>query len=60
MDVRAKVTHTQPGTQEYRREGEVFDHQGKLYKHVEAVQPKPQRAAATLNSDEANDTGAEK
>ena len=41
MKVRAKVTHTEPGTQIYRTEGEVFEHQGDLYKHVEAVKGKP-------------------
>jgi hypothetical protein len=37
MRVRAKVTHTEPGTQRYRTENEEFEHTGKLYKHVEPV-----------------------
>lgn len=41
MLVKAKVTHTQPGTHAYREEGEEFDHSGKLYKHVEVVKPEP-------------------
>ena len=41
MNVRAKVTHIQPGTQRYRTEGEQFEHAGKLYKHVEPVKGEP-------------------
>lgn len=35
--VRAKVTHTQPGTQIYRVQDEEFNHDGKLYGHVERL-----------------------
>lgn len=35
IQVRAKVAHTEPGTQTYRSDGEVFEHRGELYKHVE-------------------------
>lgn len=35
--VKAKVTHIQPGTLFYREEGEEFEHDGKPYKHVEVV-----------------------
>lgn len=37
VEVRAKVAHTQPGTQIYRAAGEVFTHTGAIYKHVEAA-----------------------
>lgn len=37
MFVKSKVTHIQPGTLVFRAEGEQFDHDGKLYEHVEAV-----------------------
>lgn len=44
--VRAKVTHTQPGTQIYRVQDEEFQHEGKLYAHVEPVKvDKPARIA---------------
>lgn len=42
--VKAKVAHTQPGTLAYREEGEQFEHDGKMYKHVEVVkQPETQK-----------------
>lgn len=39
--VRAKVAHTQPGTQAYRAEGDEFDHIGDPYEHVEKLADKP-------------------
>lgn len=48
MNVRAKVTHIQPGTQRYRTEGEQFEHTGTLYKHVEPVK---NSAPATSEND---------
>jgi hypothetical protein len=39
--VRAVVAHIQPGTLEYRDEGEEFVYDGKPYKHVEVVKQKP-------------------
>lgn len=47
MKVRAKVTHTQPGTQFYREEGQEFEHQGKLYKHVELASKPAAKPAET-------------
>lgn len=41
MQVKAKVAHLQPGTNAYRFEGEQFEHEGKIYKHVEPVKGKP-------------------
>lgn len=37
MLVKAKVAHMEPPTGTYRSEGEEFDHDGPLYKHVDAV-----------------------
>lgn len=45
--VRAKVAHTQPVSLTYRSEGEEFEHNGKLYEHVEAV-----KGSARPRSDE--------
>lgn len=45
MLVRAISAHTQPGTGQYRAEGEKFEHSGKLYKHVEKAKgqdPEPE------------------
>ena len=39
VEVRAKRAHLQPGTHQYRAEGETFTHTGELYKHVEPVRP---------------------
>jgi len=35
IQVRSLVDHTEPGTQIYRTAGEVFQHAGDPYKHVE-------------------------
>jgi hypothetical protein len=37
MKARAKVTHVQPGTQHYRAAGQVFEHHGHLYAHIEQL-----------------------
>lgn len=55
MRVIAKVAHIQPGTLVYRAEGDVFDHDGKIYKHVEKVVVEKQKPAAA-EEDEESDT----
>lgn len=39
--VKAKVAHTQPGTQIYRAEGDEFVHRGEVYKHVDKLPDAP-------------------
>lgn len=47
--VRAKRTHYKGAL---RLEGAEFEHEGKLYEHVEPVKPKPAEQATTNGTDE--------
>lgn len=51
MFVKSKVAHIQPGSLEYREEGEQFDLEGALYKHVEVFK-RPKGKAEEAPEDE--------
>lgn len=52
IEVRAKVAHIQPGTLQYRSEGERFTHTGELYKHVTPVKGGAEQPAAEPQGEE--------
>ncbi len=58
MRVRATVAHIEPGSLTYRNEGEVFDHEGKIYKHVEKVSAE-KAARLTAEEDEGGESVAD-
>lgn len=52
MFVRAKVAHLEPPSGKYRNEGEEFEHEGTLYKHVDPVKKSKAAKAEEKPEDE--------